>query len=285
MGVSFSAVQPTNMELTPVRVKFNGADLGGTLSNCKVSISYSKADIKADQFGDDTIIDRRVRGLKISIETEIAEVVLKDHWKVVFPNMGLVGSGSKAGYFASQVGASDVALSGTLLLHPLSLPDADLTRDWTFYKATAESVSEVTYGPNTQARLKIKWMVFPDVSVVPARFAFYGDTSNGIVSASAGSPSFTGTGNGTLTSVAVFDGFGGTKTETIAVKVLGTTTGNDFSVSGLTSGPLGTFHVGATNGNSANFVSPEISFTVTQGTVQFAYNDTFSISTTASNYV
>lgn len=283
MAVSFANVNGANMELTPARVTYGGVDLGGTLSNVKVSMSYGKADIKADQFGD-TVLDRRVKELKITIETELAEVNVKDNWKVVFPNMDLVGSGLKGGNWTSKVGESDLALAKTLLLHPLSLPNADLSRDFNIYKATAEGVSEITYSPSGQAKLKIKWNVYPDTSVVPARFMFYGDPSIGVTVASAGAPSFTGTGNGTVTSVAVFNGFGGTKTETITIACVGQTAGNVFSVTGSLTGPMGVISIAALAASTANFVSGQIAFTLTQGATQFVVGDSFTVATVASNY-
>lgn len=159
MPVSYANVNGANMELTPSRVTYDGVDLGGTLSNVKVSISYGKADIKADQFGD-TVLDRRVKELKISVETELVEVNLKSVWKVVYPNMDLVGVSPQAGNFVSKVGSGDLALAKQLKLHPLSRPNADLSGDFTFYKAVAEEVSEITYGPSNQARLKIKWNIY-----------------------------------------------------------------------------------------------------------------------------
>ena len=75
---SYATVTPGNMELTPCRVKFKGpgalsfVDLGGTLGNVNVKFKFEKADIKADQFGS-TVLDRRVKGIMGTIETELAE--------------------------------------------------------------------------------------------------------------------------------------------------------------------------------------------------------------------
>jgi len=89
--VSFASVDTNNMELTPMKVSFQGPgqstaiDLGGTLGNVVIAMAYKKADIMADQFGK-TVLDRRVSGIDIKVTTELVEIQNKDIWKVVFPH-------------------------------------------------------------------------------------------------------------------------------------------------------------------------------------------------------
>lgn len=264
-----------------MRVKFDGVDLGGTLGNVVVSAEYTKADIKADQLGE-TVLDRRVSGLNIKITTELTEIKNKDLWKVVFPHLQLVdgGVGGKMVRAVSKVGESDLDLSKILLLHPLSLPDADLSGDYKFYKAVADAKSEITYSPSDQARLKIVWNIYPDMSVSPAQFFIHGDPSIGLTAASAGSPSFTGTGNGTMGSVSVFSGVSVTETIT-ATCIHAASNAGLFAVSGSLSGPLGNATVGVA------FVaqSPQvIAFTIADGSTDFIVGDQFTVATTAANY-
>lgn len=280
MPLSNPSVTPSNMDLGPVQVIFKGVDLGGTLGGCKIAWEYKKATLKSDQLGD-SILDRRVSGLIISVETELAEIANKANWQAVFPHMQLVGSGS-GGYFVSKIGESDLSKAGVLTLHPLMLGSSDKSRDYTFYLACPDAKSEIQHTSNGQLKLKLHWNIYPDTSVTPARFMYYGDTTVGLVAASAGAPSFTGTGSGSLSSVTAYSGF--TKTETITVKCIGSSSGNDFYISGSLSGPLGTVHVAAANASTVNFTSAPISFTLNQATTQFVSGDTFTIATTAANY-
>jgi hypothetical protein len=267
------------MELTPMRVKFNGVDIGGTHNNVVLAMSYKKSPIKADQLGE-TDLDYRVSGHEFKVTTELAEIKNKDIWKVALPNARLVTSGpNKMIYAESQIGDSDLANHAfNLVLHPLSLQDSDLSGDYKFFKAVAESVTEITYGPTTQGALKIVWKILPDTTVQPARFFVHGDPGIGLVAASAGSPSFSGTGNGTMTSVTVQSGV--TVTETItATLVTAAANGGVFFVSGSVSGPLGLATVGVA------FVSGQISFTINDGSTDFVLNDAFTVATTAANYI
>jgi hypothetical protein len=272
------------MELSPVRVKFGGVDLGGSLGNVVISTKFMKAPIMADQSGK-TVRDRRVSGIEITLTTELAQIKDKDIWKVVFPHAKEVVSGpNKAMYFEGAIGDSDLAHAAELLLHPLSLADADLSGDHKFYKACASAESEITYGPEEQARLKIVWNILPDDSTVPDRFYFHGDPAVGLVPASAGAPIQSGTGNGTLTAVAVFNG--ATKTETITAKVIAVPGVDEaiFEVTGSVSGFLGNVSLPGTPLGSVNFVSGPIAFTLTDGSTDFVVNDQFTIATVASNY-
>jgi hypothetical protein len=266
------------MELSPCRVKFNGIDLGGTLDNVVVRPAFSKAEIKSDQLGE-TVLDRRVSGLSIQVETAIAEGKLKDNWKVVFPHAKLVTSGpNKQIYFQSMVGDSDLANAAELILHPLSLQDADLSGDHKFFKAVASAESEWVLSPTEQAKLKIVWNILPDTGTIPARFYIHGDPAIGLVAATFAAPIYVGTGTGTMTGVAVYSGF--TRTETITVTaVTAVVNGGIFHVSGSLSGSLGLATVGIA------FVSPQISFTINDGGIDFVVGDMFTIATTAANYV
>ena len=176
MGLSYSTVSTSNMELSPCKVTFDSVDLGGTLGNVVIGAKYMKAPIKADQLGE-TVLDRRVSGLEITVTTEVAEIVNKDNWKVVFPHADLIGAGPKALQFNSMVGDSDSANAKLLKLHPLSTDPADADNEHHFFKAISSAESALTFSPTEQARLKIVWNVLPDLSVTPPKFYRFGDTT------------------------------------------------------------------------------------------------------------
>lgn len=286
MSVSQATVTPTNISLSPMQVKFNSVDLGGTAGGVDISIKYDMADIHVDQFGK-SVIDKVVSGVEFNVKTVLAEIKNKDNWKVAFPSAYEVTSSTKGVYFTMQVGDHLLGHAQQLVLHPLEAAANDLTTDYTFYKAVATEVSDVKYGPDKQSGLSVTFVILPDTSVSPAQYMYFGDTTVGRTAASAGAPALTGTGNGTIDTVAVTNGV--TKTETITVKCVGSSTGNDFYVSGSLSGALGELHVAAASSSSANFTvatgSPSvISFTLHQGSIQFVTGDVFTIATTASNY-
>lgn len=175
MNPSYATVNPNSMELTPCRVTFKGVDLGGTLGNVAIKPVYEKAEIKADQFGT-TVLNRKVKGVKLTIETQLAEVKNKDNWMAVFPNLRDTGSGAgRVVDFTSKVGSDDLSLAGPLLLHPLSLPDSDVTNDFSAPLAASAEESEYILSPEGQTVLKIVWNIYLDTSVTPAFLARFGN--------------------------------------------------------------------------------------------------------------
>jgi hypothetical protein len=237
--------------------------------------------LKADQLGD-TIIDQKVSGFNCKVETELDEIILKNNWLVVFPAHKLYTdpiTGKQSFFFDSQVGASMRSFAQPLILHPLSRPNTDLSGDILIYLATAEGKSEVVYSPTAQQSLKVTWDMYPDFTTQPPRFLLFGDPTVGFANASAGAATAgTGnTGNGTVGLITVFSGT--TKTETITLQCQAPGSGGSFFVTGSVSGPIGLAKVGQA------FNSAEISFVISTGSTPFATNDSFTIATTAANFI
>lgn len=281
--VSFATITPGNFELTPCRVTFKGVDLGATKGNVKVSIEETLANLTADQLGT-TVIDKRSSGFKCTVETTLDETQNKNNWKTVFPMHKLITNettGQQSFFFDSQVGASQRSFAGPLILHPLSRPNTDLSGDIMLYLATAEAKSGYEFSPTAQNGLKIDWMMYPDFTTSPPRFMQFGDPSIGIVNAFTGAATAaTGnTGNGNVSNITAFNG--STLTETVTALCVTPGTGGNFFVSGSVGGPYGLAAIGTT----FNAPGGEISLKVNNGGTAFALNDSFSIATTASNYM
>lgn len=279
MSTSFSTITPGYFELTPARLNFGGIDLGAT-DKIKVKIEEKLAPLKADQLGD-TVIDNKVSGINITIETALDEIQLKNNWSVVFPSHKLVTqNGNTSFYFDSQVGQSQVALAKPLILHPLSKPNSDKSTDFYVWLATAIPSSEVDYSATDQQKLKVVFQVYPDFTTQPPRFCLYGDPAVGLIAATAGAAT-AGTGNvgaDTVTSIVVNSTY--TKTELITLLCVEAGASGLFNVSGSMSGPLGS----ATVGVSFNAFGNQIGFIINNGSPSAAVNDTYTISTTAANY-
>jgi hypothetical protein len=284
MSASNAALTPADIVLTPMRVTMGGVDLGGTEGGVHLSPKYKIAPIHEDQAGD-TQLDGVVAGQHYTCKFVLAETKNKAHWKIAFPHAKLVGTApNQLMYFDLQIGDKLSNHTQVVTLHPLAQVDGDLSQDITLYKAVAMSASEIKYGPDKQTGLSVELMILPDISVIPFKFLSYGDPTIGLVNAIAAAAVSGGgnVGNGVISAQAANNAY--TKTETITVQCVGQTTGNDFSVSGSLSGALGEFHVAAANGSLFHFVSNPISFTFTQGTVQSAFGDSYTIATTAANY-
>jgi len=278
-NLSFANIQPGQFELTPCRVTYKGVDLGSTNGNVVVKIEDAMAELKSDQLGS-TVIDHKISGFKVTIETSLSQTKMKENWKVVFPTHKLIEDGAnKAFFFDSTVGQSLRDQAGVLILHPLSKPDADKSGDIMIYLAAADGKSDLPFGPSEQQKLKTVWNMYPDFSTTPPRFMFFGDPDVGLEDATAGAASAGGgnVGNGTVSDIEAYSG--ATLTETITMQcVAEEADGGQFYVSGSQSGALGMAEVGTP------FVSDVISFTINDGSTDFDVGDSFTIATVAANY-
>lgn len=292
MSASNATVTVADIVLSPMRVTFtppggSAHDLGGTTGGVTLSIKTDLAEIMVDQLGK-TTLDQAVAGHHFQIKLDLAELTDKLRiWKTAFPYMNLVtdGSGHYLGIFVSQIASRMAAMAGVLLLHPLSLADGDHSQDITIELAACQSAAEVKYGPDKQSGLACTFQVYPNMSVIPARFMRYGDTSIGVVNATAAAAvPGSNTGNGAITLPVAFNGATVTETVTILCIAKDSGNGNIFSVTGSVSGLLGNVILAAANGSVFNFVSSKLTFTITQGTVEFVDTDSFTIATVASNY-
>lgn len=280
--MSNPTITPSNLRLGICRVTYDGVDLGSTLNDVVVKPTFEKAPLHADQAGT-TVLDNKISGIKIEVDTTLAEVGLKANWKVVFPHSELVGTSPQQVTFYNAIGAGDLANAKELILHPLELADADKSEDYLFYKVISTEVSEIHMSPKAQRGLKVVWTVLPDYTKTPALFFVHGDPAIGVTDATASTPSFSGTGGGTMAAPTVYNGV--TVSETITATCVTESTGSGvFSVKGTVSGDLGL----ATVGSAFTPVTPNpavVSFTISDGTPDFELNDVFTFNTVAANYL
>jgi hypothetical protein len=292
MTVSYSQVTPRDIVLSPQRVTVypvgggSPVDMGGTEGGVTLSIKTDLSPIMVDQYGK-TEINHKVSGHHYGVKTTLAESANKSRWKQAFPHFDLITdiNGDTLFVFNSKIGDDLLSHAGKVVLHPLSLPDSDLSQDVTLILAACKSAAELKYGPEKQVGLAVEFVVYPDTSVVPARFMLFGDQSIGVVHAVAGAPvAGTNAGNGTIGSVVAYDGHTVTEVITVECIAVDPTHGNVFKVSGSLSGDIGQFVLAGAAASVVHFVKSEISFTITQGSTEFAYGDSFTIATTASNF-
>lgn len=273
---SSANVTPSNIILSPMRVKFNGVDLGGTDGGVEFSASTKTADIKTDQTGDEAI-SSVVMASMYEVKMTLAEVKKKENWKVAFPFAKLVTSGQQKAIHLENVTGQDLLQYGQqLLLHPLQNDDAVLDEDILCYKAVPVAASQVKFEHGKQAGLQLTFKIYMDTSTTPARYVHFGDPAVAAVAASLTQQGFVGTGNGTASGLSA-----GSKavTESItATCIKASADGGIFEVIGGVSGALGNARVGVA------FTSQYANFTINDGAVDFVEGDVFTFSSVAANY-
>jgi hypothetical protein len=278
--MSYATINTANISISPVRLSYDGVDLGAVEGDVTVTIEKPNAEIKVAQYGD-SIIDLVNKGSIIKVKARLLEVS-PNTMKHLFPAAFKVGSTGV--YFASNVGYKLSQYAKPLVIHPLDKDDADLTKDIRLFSAISMSPGEIPYSPETITGFEIEWLALPDFSVgAQARYAYFGNPSVGITNASAAAAVAVGgnVGNGTVGSLVVSNA--ATRTETVTLRlVTAAVNGGVFHVTG--SNPARSMGL-ATVGTP--FVSDDgaIGFTVADGATDFALNDQFNIATTAANYI
>lgn len=272
---SSAQVNGNDFELSPMRVTYDGIDLGGTKGGVAISVKEDWAELGADQFGK-TPIDHRKSGQAYKIKFELCEINKKSNWKVALPHAKLITSGpNQALYVDAAIGASLLAVSKKLKLHPLSKDDSDLSGDYTFWKCASMSAVEIKYSSSDQSVLSVEMVVYPDATAFPARFFIHGDETIGLVAAtvSAAVAAAGNIGNGTVGSLTA-----GAQALTETITLTNIDGGSGFSVVGSVSGSIGVAKAGIA------FTSSRVNFTIAQGSTPFATNDDFTIASTGPNY-
>lgn len=173
---SSATITPASFELTPMRVKFNGVDVGGA-NGVSVNIETTLSPLMAENFGTEAM-DFAFSGFKASVKMVLLETkeATKANWKIAFPHaVATTALGQTKLEFTNKLTDKVSPLAQILLLHPLNRDDADLNGDYKFLKAVCKSASEVKYGPEEQVGLEVEFMILPDTSTSPAKWLVYGD--------------------------------------------------------------------------------------------------------------
>jgi hypothetical protein len=277
MGSS-ATINLSNISISPCRLTFDGVDLGAVEGDVTVTLEQFNSPIKVAQLGNSDV-DNVSNGMNLRIKARLLEVT-PAQIKRLLPSAALIGSTGV--YMYNNVGDKYSTYAKQLVLHPLSKNDADKSQDILFYKATVVSPGEIPFGNETIIGFEVEFVALPDFTTSPARFGFYGDPAIGVIAASAAAPvAGANTGNGTVTGVTVSNA--ATKTETITLTCVDeAVNGGEFHVTG--SSPSRSLGV-ATVGVLFTADDSSIQFTINDGAVDFIESDSFTIATTAANYV
>jgi len=275
---SFATIDANKISISPVRLTYNGVDLGGVEGDVTVTTEDFTSEIKVAQLGN-TIVDLVSNGKNWRIKARLLEVS-PAQLKKAMPANSLIGA---TGLYAdNNIGQKYSTFASQLVLHPLDKDNADKSGDMLFYKAIAASPVEIPYGNETITGFDIEFLALPDFSTQPAKFAFFGDPAIGVVAASAAAPVADGgnTGDGTVTAVSVSNA--ATKTETITLTCVDeAVNGGEFHVTG--SAPVRSLGL-AVVGTPFTADDLSIGFTINDGATDFAEADFFTIATTAANF-
>lgn len=164
---SYANVVTSNLDIGPCIVNYKDTDIGATLGNCTVKFKYEKVKLTADQVGGE-FLDEAIKSMDVTVETEFAQTRDKDLLGLLFPSADLNGTTpNKHLDFNNKTALRQLSSAGPLRLHPIVEDSGSLNQEMYFYLAVPTEDSQYVYGPGEQAKLKIMWRIYTDLSSLP----------------------------------------------------------------------------------------------------------------------
>lgn len=155
--------QAKNVKLGVCRVLFDGVDLGFTKGGVEVSVATETHEVQVDQAGQ-TPINEYIMGRTVTVKAPLAETTL-ENLVAIMPGAKLVTDGTsqaKRVDVALGVGVSLLDSAKTLTLHPVALPEADKSEDFTVFKAATAGALDFAYKLDDERVFSCEFKGYPN---------------------------------------------------------------------------------------------------------------------------
>lgn len=155
---------PQNIKLGTCKISYGGVDLGLTAGGVEVTVGTSTHETKVDQYGD-TVVNEFITGRSCTVSAPLAETTL-ENLIATMPGAKLVSDGAsptkKRVDVASGVGASLRELAKELILHPIALPDSDVSEDFIVPIAGVAGALNFAYKLDQERIFNTEFKAYPD---------------------------------------------------------------------------------------------------------------------------
>lgn len=277
---------PQNIFLSSAALQVDGVDVG-LISGVKVTLKELTSTVMTDQLGkmpaNDFYVGHEATGEITFDEFTAAKM------KIAFPQAVFLTSGGVSRLsFGKQIGYDYYSIAKSFKFIPTSDDTTYAGRQFFFWKGVFVGDASVDYGPDKKLVFKAKVKFYPDVTQPPGLWiGYFGDPAAGTLVPASAAPAVAGggnVGNGTVSGLGVNDNFTQTESWTLTCIHAAANSGI-FSVTGSVSGALGNATVGSPyTSNSITPANSALSFTINDGSTDFAIGDSFTIATTAANF-
>ncbi|EHK6545754.1 hypothetical protein PXQ65_004201 [Vibrio parahaemolyticus] len=155
-----------NIKLGTCKITFAGEDLGLTLGGVELSVETTTHETKVDQFGE-TTVNEIITGRNVTVTAPLAETTLENLVKVM-PGATLItdstDSSKKRVEVKTGVGESLLDVAQELILHPIALPDSDVSEDVVIPKAATAGAMNFAYQLDQERVFNSQFKGYPDPS-------------------------------------------------------------------------------------------------------------------------
>lgn len=150
----------SNIKIEPMKVKFNGIDVGFCDGDIELNIAENLTEVMAHCAGTNVLSELRTG------KTVEVTVTLKETSKAQLEAMLLGGEAIDAtsyGYGLSKDFTHTFDDAQSLVLHPCALADTDKSRDFTFWKAYPK-VETLTFSGENIFTIPVVFKIYPDMT-------------------------------------------------------------------------------------------------------------------------
>jgi len=168
----------SDIQVKPVEVYWNGANLGSTSGGVEVAVEVQSTDIVTDQTGQN-IVDQYQVGTSLTVSMTLMELNAANYNSMIGDatggNLTPAAGTEVSGYGTSRDFGSMLALCQELKLKPVGASDE--TTNWTFFKAIP-IVESLSFASDAAKTMSVSFRVFKDSTKSSAiSYGCYGDAT------------------------------------------------------------------------------------------------------------
>lgn len=153
-----------NIKLGTCKISFGGEDLGLTLGGVELTVETTTHETKVDQFGE-TVVNEIITGRNVSVSAPLAETTLENLVRIM-PGATLITDATdptkKRVEIKTGIGESLMDSAMELVLHPIALPDSDVSEDVTIPKAATAGAMNFAYQLDQERVYNTEFKAYPD---------------------------------------------------------------------------------------------------------------------------
>lgn len=153
-----------NIKMGTCKITFNGVDLGLTMGGVEVVVETTTKETKVDQFGD-TVANETIMGRNITVSAPLAETTIQN-LVALMPGATLVTDAVTStkikAVVTSGTGISLLALAKELIMHPIELPDSDVSEDLVIPLAATAGAMNFAYKYDEERIFNTTFKGYPD---------------------------------------------------------------------------------------------------------------------------
>jgi hypothetical protein len=146
-----------NVKIGVCKITFGGTDLGYTKGGVEVEVATETHQVTVDQFGN-TPISEYIMGRTIKVTAPLAETTVE--------NMAMIMPGTTVATgvatVTTGVGTDLRGIAQELVLHPISLPEIDLSEDLVIPLAATAGAMTFAYKLDDERVFNVEFNGYPD---------------------------------------------------------------------------------------------------------------------------